>query len=203
MVIETGRRMKQPDSQQKDYTKAPYAVLGIIVVVSVIVLFSVIAVKMRRGTPGGKVSQSTASPSSEIMQQKNSTPSAVSSSFSPTPSPVVLPQGRIAFTINSGSTDSGPSFQSGFIDPYDPKIGDPQIIHIRLVSKNAVSKASIFMKTDAGTNDYSMKKIAGTESDGEWEASWSVSDTHATFYQAKIIASDGSGEGSVVISLRP
>lgn len=117
----------------------------------------------------------------------------------PTPRP--LPQGKIGFTVGQ-SDKSGPQFRRGFIDPYDPKVGERQAISITVKDEAPVRSVSVAIISDNGSKKYQMDLVEGTELDGRWQVSWEVKDTHLYTYNVVLEAVGKRGAQKVEMTLR-
>jgi len=131
----------------------------------------------------------------------NQTLASLSSYPSATPIPRPIPRGKTGFTISSGD-EGGPQTGSGFIDPYDPEVGEKQTISITVKDNQPVTSVSVTMKTDNGLKEYPMKLAEGTATDGRWEGTWAVEDTHLYMYHAILKAVGAKGESLADITLR-
>lgn len=114
----------------------------------------------------------------------------------------VLPQGKQTFRIASGET-RGPRFIEGFIDPYDPEIGDMQTLNVAVSANEPIATVEATMITDNSVLTYPLSRKSGTLESGEFQGTWRVTDTHLRNYRAKLTATTRSGESkSIEITLR-
>jgi hypothetical protein len=104
-----------------------------------------------------------------------------------------LPQGKTPFSVSSGKKD-GPQFSQGFIDPYDPAVGQSQSITVEVSDSVGVSGVSVTIKTDTQTETHLMRRTSGTDTRGQWKGEWAVHDTHNQIYKAKLMATNANGE---------
>lgn len=118
-----------------------------------------------------------------------------------TPTPRPIPTGKRTFSVSSGKK-TGPLLGNGVIDPYDPKLDNPQIISISIASNKPVTTAKLTIETDTKSKEVLMKLASGTITDGIWEGTWTVDDTYLYTYNATITATDGQETNSVKITLR-
>lgn len=121
--------------------------------------------------------------------------------YTPTPTPRLIPHGKKGFSVSSGKK-TGPQMSRGYIDPYDPNIGEGQKIGIRIKHNQPVSSVSLTMKTDHGVKVIPMHLISGTDTDGIWEGEWTTSDTYLYNYHAVLEAVSSNGSAIVDITLR-
>lgn len=112
-----------------------------------------------------------------------------------------LPQGKIPFTVSSGQK-TGPQFREGFIDPYDPQVGEKQTFQIKILGKQPVERATLTLQTDTITKTYALQLIAGDQYQGLWQGEWITEDTHNYLYVATIEATDSQATNKIDITLR-
>ena len=115
--------------------------------------------------------------------------------------PLPLPQGKQTFSVSLGTSQKGPRLTEGFIDPYDPKIGETQTISISANDTKPILSVTVTMKTDNGAKEYPMKLVEGSELSGRFEGSWRVTDSHDHIYRAVIAALSANGSSSIEITL--
>jgi len=117
-----------------------------------------------------------------------------------TPIPPPIPHGKTDFST-SLNNDNAPKASQGYIDPYDPKVGETQKVAITL--KDAKVKwAKVTLQTDNQKKTYDMKLAEGTDSNGVWLGEWKVDDTYFYTYLLTIEAEGSKATGKVVINLR-
>jgi len=114
---------------------------------------------------------------------------------------IPLPQGKQTFSVSLGTSQKGPRLTEGFIDPYDPKIGETQTISISANDTKPILSVTVTMKTDNGAKEYPMKLVEGSELSGRFEGSWRVTDSHDRIYRAVIAALSANGSSSIEITL--
>jgi hypothetical protein len=113
-----------------------------------------------------------------------------------------LPQGKTPFSVSSGKKD-GPQFSQGFIDPYDPAVGQSQSITISLNDPVGISSVSVIVQTDKQTETYPMHRTTGTDVRGEWSGQWTVRDTHLVTYNATLVAKNAKDiQNKIEMTLR-
>lgn len=119
----------------------------------------------------------------------------------PTPTPKPIPTGKQAFSVSSGKK-TGPQFQTGTIDPYDPARGSHQLWTVNVKSEKPVTKASLTLTTDTQARTLPLELKEGSPTDGLWTATWIAGDTYLYTYLATFTASDGTEENTVELTLR-
>ena len=110
-----------------------------------------------------------------------------------TPTPRPIPHGKKGFSVSSGKK-TGPQFDRGFVDPYDPASGGTQIVSITLVSASPVTKATATLKSDHTETSAPFTLTDGLNTNGRWEAQIEYSDSYFYTYLIKIVAEDETGE---------
>lgn len=120
----------------------------------------------------------------------------------PTPTPRLLPQGKVSFDVQS-SKKTGPRLTKGFIDPYDPKPGEKQTMTIYAAkSTKPVTNKTVTIKSDHDIITYTFETQSQTAEQEIWTASWTVSDTHTYTYVAIIEAENEEGINKTEVMLR-
>jgi len=139
---------------------------------------------------------------SEELNAASGTDTSVATTTEEEPeTPRELPQGKIGFTVSSGQ-QAGPKFNRGFIDPYDPKVGQTQTFNIAASSDSSVSNMTVTIVDDAGEKTHQLSRVSGTDQEGTWEASWTNENTHEKTYKAIVKGTDAAGTVTVEIILR-
>lgn len=119
----------------------------------------------------------------------------------PTPTPKSIPSGKQTFSVSSGK-QTGPQFETGAIDPYDPGQGTQQTISVSATSSTPVVTMKLTMETDTKSQNIAMQLTSGTTTKGIWTGTWTVDDTYLYVYNATITATDGQETNSFTITLR-
>ncbi len=119
----------------------------------------------------------------------------------PKPSPRPIPSGKKTFSVSSGKK-TGPQFQGGAIDPYDPTMKGTQTISVTIVSTKPVTTATLTMQTDTKTKKVPMEIVSGTSTNGVWEGTWTVDDSYLYTYVATITVTDGTESNKIDLTLR-
>lgn len=117
----------------------------------------------------------------------------------PTVKPIDLPHGKTGFTVG---VKENPIMRIGFLDPYDPKVGEKQTVSITVKNTNPVESVEATMQTDNHSKKYPMKLVEGTTLDGRWEATWEVTDSYVTTYVLTIDSVSGLDKSKAIITLR-
>jgi hypothetical protein len=138
---------------------------------------------------------------SEELDSTSDTETAVTTTEEEPEAPRELPQGKIGFTVSSGQ-QAGPKFNRGFIDPYDPKVGQTQTFNIAASSNSSISNISVTIVDDEGETTHQLSRISGTDQEGTWEGTWTNQNTHEKTYKAIIKGTDAAGTVTVEIILR-
>lgn len=123
----------------------------------------------------------------------------------PTPTPIPprpIPHGKIGFTVGQ-SDKTVPLFGRGFVDPYDPAKGSTQTVTIAVKYTKPVTKVTAVLKTDNNISQpYPFKLISGSDTEGEWQGSWQITDTYLYTYALVFNAESSNKSGSVEVTLR-
>lgn len=121
----------------------------------------------------------------------------------PRPSPRPIPSGKIGFNVSQGDRNI-PQLRAGSIDPYDPANGANQTVTITVLHPQPITKVTGQLKTDNNTSSpIQFTLISGTNTDGQWQGSWKVTDTYLYVYDLVLRAESVDGKSaSVTITLR-
>jgi hypothetical protein len=113
-----------------------------------------------------------------------------------------IPHGKIGFSV-SQADKTIPQMRRGYIDPYDPAEGSTQTVTINVKYSQPVSQVVAVLKTDHKTSDpYQFKLISGTDMDGQWQGSWTATDSYLHKYNLIISAVSTNSTASAEITLR-
>ena len=137
---------------------------------------------------------------SSLLGEKRPTSARATGRTGPKSAHVLSSKGQ-TFSVSSASK-AGPRFVEGFIDPFNPRVGETQVIGMEVVDTVAVTSAMVMMKTDNVRQAYPLKLTQGTGSDGIWEGSWSVADTHDRIYSIALNAESARGASTVEVTLK-
>jgi len=120
----------------------------------------------------------------------------------PTPTPQAIPHGKIEFTVVQ-SDSTVPQFGKGLIDPYDPAQGATQTVTITAKHSQPVTKVTAVLKTDhAVSTPVPFTLTSGTNTNGQWQGSWQITDTYLYTYNLVLQAESSNDSASVEITLR-
>jgi len=120
----------------------------------------------------------------------------------PTPTPYPLPQGKKSFSFSYGKGSTGPKFEKVSVDPYDPKIGQPQTFSIVAYDTSPVFSVDLALYTDNKVASYSLTRVSGTETKGTWQVELTTDDTHYYHYNPSFIVKSANGENHADMTLR-
>lgn len=121
---------------------------------------------------------------------------------SPTPTPRPIAQGRQTYVVRS-SSQSGPQIVEFVVDPLDPKIGDEQLIDVKVKDTSPVTSVTVTLLTDNNLEQpYDLSRISGKDTDGLWSAKWKTQVKHDYYYKARIEATSARGTTSITSSFR-
>ena len=125
----------------------------------------------------------------------------ISEPYRGTPKP--LATGKQIYSI-SGSKINAPKVAEVVIDPIDPSPGANQKVSAKVLSLSGepITEVSVTMITDNKKTFYPLKLSSGTNLDGVWEGSWSLSDTYLYLYQAAVKAKNAKDEWEVTLTFR-
>jgi hypothetical protein len=117
----------------------------------------------------------------------------------PTPTPKPLPSGRQIYNLSHGENVKGPRMSQVIIDPLDPLAGGTQIVTVKIAHTSPVTDAKATLKTDNMDKTYTLKRIAGSDTDGTWQASWKMEDSYDYTYYLffKLTSETDSFEGGL------
>jgi len=117
----------------------------------------------------------------------------------PTNSPKKIPHGKIGFTVG---VKNNPVMRIGFLDPYDPEIGQKQTVSITVKNPSPVDSVNAAIQTDKETKQFPLKLVEGTALDGRWEATWEIKDTYLYTYILVLDAVSGVDTSKAIVTLR-
>jgi hypothetical protein len=120
----------------------------------------------------------------------------------PTPTPYPLPQGRQSFLVSYGNGTTGPKASQVTIDPYDPKIGQPQTFTVAVSDTSPITSVDLSLYTDTKVASYSLTRVSGTETRGNWEVKITTDDTHLYHYSPSFVVKSANGENHADLTLR-
>ena len=115
----------------------------------------------------------------------------------PTPTPWPIAKGPQEYKV---MTKENPQIKGFKISEFDPKEGQNQTMTVSVADlKNVpITKVEVELKTDHKTKIYSLSLSSGSNTDGEWSATWITDDTHNYIYTANFTVTNQNGDSSVV-----
>lgn len=148
--------------------------------------------------PGGEYNWSVASSNSKPSSLPPASSPIPSPSPSPTPqpspqpSPITQYQGDLTVFV---STPNNPQMMRVVISPFDPTVGANQTItlSVRDTSGTPITGVLLTVLTDNRSNNYQMSLQSGSNTNGVWAASFTVTDTHETRYEIRFLATNQNG----------
>ena len=103
-----------------------------------------------------------------------------------------LPEGRQVYFIKQDPDSS--RITEAVINPLKVKVGDAQEMSLKVEdNQHTVISVIAVVETDSGLENYALKLTEGTDSDGVWNGSWIVHDTHFNTYKTTSIAANSAG----------
>ena len=109
----------------------------------------------------------------------------------PTPTPKPIPSGRQIYNISHGKDVKGPKMSQVIVDPLDPSVGGTQIVTVKIAYTSPITDVKATLETDNMNKTYTFKRIAGSDTDGTWQASWKMEDSYDyTYYLFFKLASE-------------
>lgn len=117
------------------------------------------------------------------------------SSPSPSPPPGGYYQGDLTVFV---STPNNPQMMKVTISPFDPVLGATQTISlsVRDTSGTPIISVLLTVLTDNRSNNYQMSLQSGSNTNGVWATSFTVTDTHETRYELRLLATNQNGQTS-------
>ena len=197
-MVETAQT--QTDRQTNNRIPIIIGFVVFLIISTFILSFLYFSKKDKPKSPNQALLQSSTSltPAPSLTLTSSPTPGPTST---PVPSPRPIPSGKKTFSVSSAKK-TGPQFQGGAIDPYDPKVNSTQTITVAITSSKPVTTGTLTMKTDTKTRDVPMSIVSGTATNGVWAGTWTVDDTYLYTYTVTIIATDNTETNTVELTLR-
>ena len=182
-------------SQPTNPKKSLFFLIPILILVVIITILSYFQMKQTS-------SKSSKNTGTKIFTDILHSPEIEVITNTPTSKPRQIPSGKTEFNIGQ-SDKTVPQLSKGSIDPYDPSKGSTQVITIKVKNDQPVTKVTAILKTDNNTsNSYPFKLITGTDTDGEWQGSWTVENSHLYTYELTLNAVSSNGTGTITTTLR-
>lgn len=121
----------------------------------------------------------------------------------PTPQPIIpIASGKQIYNVSRGSGSSGPAITQVTLDPLDPKIGETQVVSVKIEHKVPVQSVSVTIRGDTSQFPYNLTLKEGTPTSAVWEGSWVVDYTYDYDYQAVVEAKDATEATQVTLTFR-
>ncbi len=104
----------------------------------------------------------------------------------------------------SVTTKSVPKIYKIIVDPLDVEYLSSQAVkaYIRDTNGNPITSVSGTAITDEKSTNFNLNLISGTETDGVWQGSWTLTDSICQNYQLKIQAQSESGTSEVTLTFK-
>ena len=77
------------------------------------------------------------------------------------------------------STSGTPKFTEAVIDPEDVHVGDVQQMSVTLEDPDGITSVIAEVQTDTGKKRYTLKRVSGIYTSGQWSGTWKVHDAHS------------------------
>jgi len=119
---------------------------------------------------------------------------------SPSPRPIKdIGTGEQTFNFSHGSEVLGPKLGQVTLTPIDPKIGETQTITTTLKHDSPITLAKVNIQTDNNTTIKDLKLVAGTNTNGTWQATIKYKDSYDYNYYIKfnLQSTTGNYEGGL------
>lgn len=113
--------------------------------------------------------------------QTSKTSLSIKSAPTPTPTPTKLLHGKETYHVSGGPPDA-PQLSAVTIDPLDPAVGTVQAISVNMASKYPVKTAFVTIRTDTKSTKIPLTLTSGINTNGTWQASWTVPETYLYTY---------------------
>jgi hypothetical protein len=95
----------------------------------------------------------------------------------PTPTPRPLRQGEVTMNTSVSAETKGPKLSTTIVDNNDPKVGQTQTLTSTYRHTSPITSVTVTLMSDNGEKTYPMTLISGTNTDGQWQGTWTVEDT--------------------------
>lgn len=101
---------------------------------------------------------------------------------SPKPKPRKLNPGKETFAFAPGPKAVGPKIYEFTLDPLDVKVGAKQTITVKATYTTPITSVTARLDTDTKKTPLTFTRIAGTDTNGTWQATLTADDTHEETY---------------------
>lgn len=100
----------------------------------------------------------------------------------PKPKPRKLNPGKETFTYAPGPKAVGPKIYEFSLDPFDVKTGVKQTITVKATYTSPITSVTARLDTDTKKTNLTFTRVAGTDTNGTWQATLTADDTHEETY---------------------
>lgn len=193
--------MAAPEHSSEKKAALPRKTLIIVVLVGLfIILSSTAAYFLAKKYPLSSFSKNLSDRTQQLFQKKPTpTPSPTPQKRSPAP----IVKGKLSYSISRGSKSKGPNPSKLVIDPTDPQMNEKQTMTVKITSAKPVKSVITTLNTDTKQTPHPLTLKEGTNTDGTWEGSWTINDTHDFTYNVTIEAKDDTDTAKVDVMVRP
>lgn len=119
----------------------------------------------------------------------------------PTPTPTLLLQGTETYTVSQSQPDV-PNVSRVVMDPHDPKPGESQTVRVITGETQSIRSMRVIVQQDNTKETYQMELVEGTSTNGTWERTWEIDDTHLYTYILTLEITGESSDTTVDIAIR-
>lgn len=120
----------------------------------------------------------------------------------PTPTPTTLISGKETYKISQGPAFVGPKVSQAVIDPLDPGKGNKQIVTVSTNYTSPIDFVTIKLITDTTSQTYPLQLVSGTNTNGDWQGSWTINDSYLYTYIMEITAKSGGVGTPIPLGIR-
>jgi len=103
-------------------------------------------------------------------------------SSTPQPTPKPIPSGTQTYNLSHGKDVVGPRLNQVTIDPFDPAVGESQTVTAKISHTSPVTDVAATMNIDGRSDTHTFKRISGSDTDGTWQATWTMMDSYDYTY---------------------
>lgn len=166
----------------------------VIVAGSLILIILVLAVLVSTGVLSVHIGQST-SPGVSTTGNNGTSPSGTPypAGPTPTPTPTKLKAGKDTYTISQPPNTPGPRIATLTLDPLDPKVNDKQTITAHIEYNTPVASVFVEYTSDNKKRTLPLTLASGTNTNGDWQTTWTVDDTVLYTYGVIVTATGSDG----------
>ena len=112
-----------------------------------------------------------------------------------------LPTGKQEWTFTHGSGVTGPKIETATVDTLTPTKGQTQTVTITAKHDSSI-QATATLVTDNKREAAPMKLMAGTDTDGTWTTSWTITDSYDYMYHIDFVLTSASGNWTGALTFR-